>query len=209
MTTVAPAVSLWTASAISVWQIGGPYAGAQLRMHPVEDWVYTADRYLSPSDLKKFDVALFFGMRRGDSPYHGDYPISGDVWISEDGDRLLTAGGSTFHASAGRDTDMTYAGSVPTGVRVHCAGHSTETNEWAALVSDARDYEATARRLAFYTGDFFNEVGVVDLTGVPVPDGIAATSGSHVFQSEDGDTVVIVLRTDELLHRYAVQISER
>ena len=187
--------------------VGIIYAGAQLRMHPREDWVYAADVGLSPSDFEKFDVGELPPESLGDSPYHGDFHISGNLWISEDGDRLLTAGGSTFHSSSDPGLDMTYSGALPDGKRVMWADHSTETDEWAVIV--AAEYGSLPRKLAFYTDDFFNEVSVVDLEGIPVPDGVAATSGSHVFQSEDGSSFVVLLKADGLFHQFAVQITDR
>lgn len=129
--------------------------------------------------------------------------------LSEDGDRLLTAAGTTFHASGDSETDMTYAGRLSSDVIVHWADHSTETNEWTALVIAVNDYDASSRKLAFYSDDFFNEVSVVDLADIPERDGVAPTTGSYIPQSKDGATIVMLVQADGPVHRHAVQIYKR
>ena len=122
---------------------------------------------------------------------------------------MLSYGGSTLRLSRDPTTDMTYSGRLPDNVRVEWADHAAETGEWAVLIIDPDDYDELARELAFYTDDFFNKVSVSRLAGIPFHGGAAATAGSHVFQSEDGATVIVLMRADELFHSHAVQIVER
>ncbi len=78
-----------------------------LSLHPDEDWVFAADTDLSPSDFEKFDITGAGISALGDSPYHGDYRISGGVWANVDGKHVVTRGGDAFLAS-----DMTYVTSL-------------------------------------------------------------------------------------------------
>ena len=186
----------------------GARAATQIRMHPVSGWVYGADRGLSPSDFEKWDVSSFPSVSLGDSPYHGNYAISGDIWISEDGDRLVVAGGNTFRSSADPTTDMTYTGGVAGNVFIQWADHSTETNEWVVATSDRSGDASLDDKLIFYDDMFFNQVRVQDFEPIPTSSQAIPTKGKRVFYSDDGSLVVLLLEGTGLLDNFAVQITE-
>ncbi|WP_373044772.1 PKD domain-containing protein [Vulgatibacter sp.] len=87
-------------------------SGTIARLHPDGLRIYGAENGLSPADIERYGIAEGVLTREYDSPYHGDYPMCGDLWLSEDGARILTACGNVFHASNTRAEDMTYAGSM-------------------------------------------------------------------------------------------------
>ncbi len=76
---------------------------SRLTLHPSGDYVFAADTDSSPSDFEKFDISGTGILSLGDSPYHGDYSISGNVWATPDGQYIISRGGNIFLAS-----DMTY-----------------------------------------------------------------------------------------------------
>ncbi|RME93966.1 MAG: hypothetical protein D6766_07085, partial [Verrucomicrobia bacterium] len=83
---------------------------SRVSLHPSQEAVYTADTDLSPSDIRRYN----FGRTTGafadgwDSPYHGQYPMSGNVWCHPDGSRLIVRGGGVFSSSADKAQDMVY-----------------------------------------------------------------------------------------------------
>jgi hypothetical protein len=87
-------------------------ADTRYKLHPDGTSLYGANRGLSPSDIEKIDITAHPPANLYDSPYHGDYPMCGDLWMSEDGLRIFTACGNVFRASAVRAQDMTYNGSL-------------------------------------------------------------------------------------------------
>ena len=187
-----------------------PYADTQLRMHPSRNWIYIATRGLSPSGFGKYDLSRFPTITETGSPYHGDYPISGNIWISEDGDRLLVAGGASFHASADPNTDMTYAGRLPQHFPIQWADHSAESDEWAVVTNDFENDRGEVSKLAFYTGQHLNEVSMHDLAGIPKSQaGDAATSASHIFHTQEGSRVILILNGSGLLNSFAIQVTDR
>lgn len=84
-----------------------------LAAHPGGQRYYLANRNVSPSDIlvADFGVGADIGTAR-DSPYHGEHAMCGRVWLSPDGNRLYTASGNTFAASADPALDMRYAGAM-------------------------------------------------------------------------------------------------
>lgn len=79
------------------------YQGARLTLHPSGNYVFAADTNLTPSDFEKFDISGAGITSVGDSPYHGDFTIGGRVWITPDGNYLISRGGHVF-----RTDNMTY-----------------------------------------------------------------------------------------------------
>ena len=82
----------------------------KLNLHPSENWVFAADTESSPSDIEKFDISGAGITSLGDSPYHGEHRMDGNVWSTPDGKHLITRGGDVFLAS-----DMSYVHSLDLG----------------------------------------------------------------------------------------------
>ena len=178
----------------------GPRAGSQTRMHPTKDLVIAANRGLSPSDFEQWDISTFPAAGYRDSPYHGDYNIGGNIWVSEAGDRFLVAGGNSFISSNDPNTDMTYSGALSDNASVKWADASSETGEWAVLTS--------SDQVNYYDIQFLNLASTQSLAPIPTTNGDAATTGSHVFYSDNGDQTLIVLNGANLVDATAIQIVE-
>ncbi len=178
----------------------GPYAGSRTRIHPTRPLVMAADRSLSPSDFEQWDTSTFPASGYRDSPYHGDYSISGNIWIHEDGTRSLVAGGNSFHSTTDQSTDMTYAGALSDMSFVKWADASTEKSEWAVITG--------SDKIHFYDDQFLNRSSVSDLGSIPTTNGDVATSGSYIFYSDDGNQLFVVLNGNNLTDSLAIQIME-
>ncbi|MEM1187457.1 MAG: PKD domain-containing protein [Pseudomonadota bacterium] len=190
-----------------VSSLRGARAGTRIRMHPIENWVYGADTGLSPSDFEKWDVSTFPPTSIGDSPYHGDYYIGGNIWISEDGDRAVVAGGNTFNLSSDPNLDMTYSGGVDNGLRVQWADHSTEIDTWAMVPSQNATAEF-AGKLLMYSDQFFNLIESRPLASIPTATGGANADATHVFFTDDGSRAIVMLQGEGVIDRYAVQLID-
>ncbi|MBE9567448.1 MAG: hypothetical protein IMF14_02045, partial [Proteobacteria bacterium] len=87
---------------------------SRLSLHPSGNWVFAANTDSSPSDIEKFDISGIGITLLGDSPYHGDYRMNGNVWVTPDGNYVITRGGDIFLSS-----DMTYVtGLTATGTNI-------------------------------------------------------------------------------------------
>jgi len=85
---------------------------SHIKLHPDENCIYSANTDLSPSDIEKFDLSDRSIQALYDSPYHGDYPMSGDLEISPDGTKIFTRSGHIFRSTESQATDMTHIGSL-------------------------------------------------------------------------------------------------
>jgi hypothetical protein len=178
-------------------------ANTQIRNHPTRDWVYGANVGLSPSEFEKWDVAGATPISLGDSPYHGDYPISGNLWIDEDGRRLLVASGRVFKSDSDTAEDMHYDGALSDGTIVKWADHSTEKNLWAVAGNTG-----VGPVLYFYNDDFYVRNGSHDIATLPGQSAADDVFTERVFYSEDGNSIYVLLKGDGLLNNYAVQIVD-
>lgn len=170
-------------------------SAAAARLHPAGDRIYGADRNVSPSDILRIDISAdgpLASMR--DSPYHGDYPFCGDVWISADGLRLFTACGNVFRASSDPLTDMQFNGKLSQDNSVRWAAHSLPGNSVAVLpgVSQPR----ADNQVRYYTHDFLLYRGNAVLPPFVVENTSWPARGRWIFFNAAGTKQYVVVQAD-------------
>jgi hypothetical protein len=174
---------------------GSIWAG-RARLHPSGDFIYIADHGY-PGDLEKWDIRSGVAEFVDDSPYHGDYPICGDVWPSEDGQVLYTPCRVVFRASADPARDMTFAGvfndSFEGWGRFEALSHSSELGEIMVVDVEARpDCEFSVwappchRRLGIYEDGFLNRIEQYWIPPLSVGGRSYAQEILFVFHSSNG-----------------------
>jgi len=87
------------------WSI---YAGTHGRMHPSAKYIYGA----AGSSIEKYDIQNGTLSYMYESSYSGSYGM-GNLWFSEDGQRIFTMGRTVLKTSELQSQDMTYNGSIP------------------------------------------------------------------------------------------------
>lgn len=175
------------------------------RLHPAGADLYTIVTTSSPVDIHHFAID---GSEVGapvESQYHGDYSMCGDLWISANGERILTACGTAFRAAPDQDEDLTYMGTLED---VH-PGHAFEEARYRSLAEDPQGgrifglpqghrYETSAAveiTLDVFDNDyleFLESRTIPCMTGMT---GEAAASwmlGRFVFMSASGESVYIL-----------------
>lgn len=177
------------------------YAGTVAKLAPGKLALYGADNGLSPSDIEKYDITSGTATVLYDSPYHGDYQMCGDLWMSQDGTRIFTRCGNVFRASDLQADDMTYAGAL-TGLEwiVHLS-HSSATSAVVA-VGGTRTFGTSGTvvtddtDLRVYTGAFFNPAPSVRLPCVDVGGAGRVGHGRFAFIRSDGSEYYVVVGAD-------------
>jgi hypothetical protein len=106
----------------------GVYEQTKLALHPSQTRVYGADTTIGPSDIERIDVTAAGGLTyRGDSIYHGDHRMNGNVWSSPLGDILFTRGGDVFTSTLDIAQDMRFVRSMTVG-NIEALSFSTSLN---------------------------------------------------------------------------------
>lgn len=151
---------------------------------------------MSPADIRRFDVsgATITGY---DSPYHGDYPMCGDLWLSQDGSRIFTACGRVFRATASRATDMTYAGALEATTGVRHLADSTVAGEVLAVASTG--YLGTGHEdesILVFGADYLTRRPSVPVSPFITPAGTFTGHGRFVFYSADSSRRYALVQAD-------------
>ena len=92
------------------------YHQSRIQLAPSQEFLLAANTTSFPSDFGRLDVLAGTVGRYVDSPYHGDYPINGNVFISPDGERVFVPGGHVFGTG-----DLRHIAAVPVGPIVDMA----------------------------------------------------------------------------------------
>ena len=141
------------------------YPGMIARLHPSENSIYAADNGISPSDVEKFDISSGSAVYQYDSPYHGDYAFSGNLWFSNDGSKFVARSRYVFHASPDSLSDMVYAGALSVNRIVEWAVQSTTNDKW--YVSHTNWLDEVSNEVNIYDGSFFQFESFVTVPNVP------------------------------------------
>ncbi len=176
------------------------YAGTVAKLHPDGDFMYGANNGLSPSDIEKYDIQGGTATYLYDSPYHGDYGMCGDLWLSEDGKRIFTRCGNVFFASTDKAKDMTYNGSFPDEInQIAHLSHSAAAGQVALIATawswpDEPVIEDTELHVFDY--DFLTPASVQPLPTVEVQGMQFLMHGRLVFHDCLGENVFVVAQAD-------------
>lgn len=144
---------------------------------------------LSPADISyfSFDPSNYHVQNAGDSPYHGDYLLGSEFYLSENQDLLFTSSGTYFNTET-----LRYAGTLFGSGSVLHMTHSSAADEALVLQRTVTgSFPHTSVYQAFYRrfwGALFYEDANIPL---PLVDG-EQSYGLKIFHSANDDHVVLV-----------------
>lgn len=171
------------------------YAGTVGRLHPSGKYIYGANNGLSPDDLEKYDIQGGVATMLYDSPYHGDYPMCGDLWVSREGARIFTKCGYVFRASESQAQDMTYNGHLQNVEFIGSLTHLESRGE-VALIQENRWWEEESvfdTEVQVFRYDGLTYLRSIDLPHVLVEDRAFTYHGRFLaFDAELGQLVVLM-----------------
>mmetsp|Transcript_24781 Transcript_24781/g.37768 ORF Transcript_24781/g.37768 Transcript_24781/m.37768 type:complete len:867 (-) Transcript_24781:60-2660(-) len=215
--------SIEIATGIETTHTGYPIReGTRAKLHPSGTKIYGANNGLSPSDFERYDISGGPAEYEYDSPYHGDYDISGDLWMSEDGGRIFVKGRNVFRSSDNRDMDMIYAGSINLrDVRssIESLDHSSQQGMIVAVPAfidpiwyddEASSSLGSDDQIEMYEESFLGHVGTLTLPKFLINNGELllpyVVHGKFVFFDSTGQQFHVVVQVDAnagMLYDYA------
>jgi len=155
----------------------------KIKLHPSGDYIYGADNGLSPSDFEKYDITGGTATYLYDSPYHGTYAFSGNIWIAEDGNRLFARSRNVFNSTTTQSSDMTYNGMLVGEGSVTTLDFSADAEIVYAILTSGSSWSGTpASEITKYETDFLSLQGTIPLPRFLIPDG----SGGGTFYDSQG-----------------------
>lgn len=180
--------------------------GQKIKLHPNLKSTYLADNGLSPSDIEKINIQTIPPSSPTDSPYHGDYSMCGDLWISNDGNRIYTACGNTFRSSDTESQDMIYTGRLPLisdsiygGYNMASITESNSKNEVAVvefqpneICNETGEIDTCIYTLSIFSKDFLNRISALAFDRVTVSGDEYYEKPAFTFYNKAGDSVFVV-----------------
>ena len=197
-----------------VYSTGGSiYAGTKGRLHPSGKYIYGADNGLSPSDIEKYDIQNGVATMLYDSPYHGDYPMNGNLWFSEDGNRIFTRGKTVLKTSEIKSTDMLYNGTLNTDSNIEWLEHSTEKNTLFVIKNNGDVWTSTRSPFIYtYNSTNLSFKNKLDLEKYQVPNNTGGLTyydaePYFVFSNSTGNNIFILTKAkgSGLVNEWAIQ----
>ncbi len=173
-------------------------AGTLVKLHPSGNSIYGADNGLSPSDIEKYNIKNGPAEYLYDSPYHGDFSMCGDLWMSKEGARIFTRCGNVFRSSELQSEDMIYNGSFDGISLIRQLDHSVSSNE-VTLIPDNYSWNDTDEDTKIYKYDYdflvYKEESTLPsfvLNGNAYPG-----HGRYVFYHSSGEQIFVIVQADE------------
>jgi hypothetical protein len=197
-----------------VYSTGGSiYAGTKARLHPSGKFIYGADNGLSPSDIEKYDIQNGVANMLYDSPYHGDYPMNGNLWFSEDGNRIFTRGKTVLKTSEFKSTDMYYNGSLNTDSNIEWLEHSDVKNNLFVIINTGDIWTVTRSPYIYtYNSTNLSFKNKIELEKYQVPTNTGGFTYYNaepyfVFSNSTGNNMFILTKAkgSGLVNEWAIQ----
>jgi uncharacterized protein (TIGR03437 family) len=172
------------------------YAGTLGRITNDGTTLYAAQNGLSPDHMQRFDVSSGAPKYQYDWQYHGTYYTGGNLWFSEDNQRIFARSGSVFRISSAQSLDMTYNGQL--SGPINSVAHSTFVNRVFALPSTGGSYYTAAPQseIDLYDYQFLASTGKLILPHIGNNGKSYAYFGQYVFTTNDGKNVVVIMQAD-------------
>ena len=118
------------------------WGNTKAKLLPTGWFIYGANNGCDPTDIEKYSIKNGTAEYLYDSPYHGEYPMDGDLWFSEDGSRIFTRGRTVITTSQNQSQDMLYSGTIV----IPDAGYNYSFIQWL-------DHSSIATNLYIIAGE--------------------------------------------------------
>lgn len=191
---------------------------SKIKLHPGGKSIYLADNGVSPSDMDKLSIENDTAYYLYDCAYHGDYPINGDLWFSEDGDRIFTRGGSVFKTSEIEEYDMLYNGKINLSEeeysynRIQSLDHSQASNNLYLIATGTYYDEHNLSYAYIYNASNLVYKDRIELEKYLVSDGYGGgnfydAEPYYIFSNSLGNKVYVLTKAYEsgLVNEWAIQ----
>ena len=170
------------------------YEKSLIKLNPDGNSLYSLDPSLSPQDLQKIDISEGEPIIGDDSPYHGDYDMCSNLWMSEDGNRIFTACGNIFRASSNPDKDMTYNGRL-SGINViETLAHAAIIGKVLVIPKETYSSNEDASKIVVF--DYNNLTRDLEISLPSFPDR-TPSKGRFIFANNSSPIYYVIVQADD------------
>ena len=175
--------------------------GTVMRLHPSGDYIYGADNGISPSDAEKYDIRGGVAVYMYDSPYHGDFAFSGNLWLNDAGTKMFTRSSNVFRLSDIQNEDMIYDGQLPEAYPIEALAHSASAGRLIVIQGGTFSNDPIPE-VRVYSDDFFvfqesRSMPQFFVPGNPSEDINDFSFGQFVFTNAAGTRFYVLAKSHE------------
>jgi uncharacterized protein (TIGR03437 family) len=206
------AVQISTGADVTPTNFYSFYAGTLGRITKDGTTLYAAQNGISPDHMQRFELSAGLPVYKYDWPYHGTYYTGGNLWFSEDNQRIFARSGSVFRINPVQSLDMVYNGQLAGPIA--SVAHSTAVNKVFALPYTGNGFynpaPLTQGEIDLYDYQFLSSTGKLFLPHVASNGKSYAYFGQYIFTTNDGKQLVTIMQADAaagLLNDFAVLTS--
>ena len=173
------------------------------KLHFSGRFIYAATRGSSPGNFEKYDISNGTAEYLYRSPYHGTYAFSGDIWISDNGNRLYAKSRNVFNASNIQNNDIIYSGELVGTGQVKTLDHSSPAQRvYAIFYSESSWNPPPWNEIRKYLSNPLTFLGTIKLPGFLIPDGsgdgnIFKSQGHFGFFNSNGTKFHVIVKAEE------------
>lgn len=177
------------------------YDNNRAKLHPSGDYIYAVNRGISPNDIYKFDIRDGVAKYLYETDYHGDYQFQEDLWINEDGTRIIAQSGNSFSVSEMEMNDMRYSGELenrPSGYRAKVS--TVDTHKGANhVLAIWYEEDVPSDVLTVFNYSFLSEQQTIELPGFIVEkngrEQVIKSEGHFGFLDATGNKAYVLLKS--------------
>lgn len=187
-----------------------PASGGAL--HPSGSRLYSTRDGITPNDIHRFDVSTGPITGETDSRYHGDYSVCGEVWISDDGQRIFNSCGTFFRYDSVTENDLRYGGTLEGTTNVTWLGLSPAAGRVAAIPREPYytppgEEPATDSEVRFFDPDYLRHLGTAALPDFETAGKKYKAHGKWLFYNGAGTALYVLMQADStsgLINDFAI-----
>lgn len=163
--------------------------GSIYRLHPSGKYLYGADQTVTPDNIERIDISNGFPVYEYGSRQLGRYPMCHNLWLTETGDRIITACGNVFWTNEEESQDMSFFGLMEGMPLIRHAAHSQEARRILAVPEGEI---GTENYFGVWHGDTLDFLGVIPIPTMTLQDLPFISNGRWVFWNAAGTQFYVI-----------------
>ncbi len=180
-----------------------PDDGETIRLHPSGKYIYAANQDLHPSDMNKYEIVDGKAKYLYNSSYHGEYPMDGNFWYIDNGQRLITKGKIALRTSDLEKYDLKYGGYLEHDGTLISLDYSFHVDRICAVFETSKNYnEKNSNVISIFHAAYLTFSKDIKLPDFAVPDGNSSftfykSETKFCFFNSEGSKFIVIMQAEE------------
>ncbi|HKK69384.1 MAG TPA: hypothetical protein VJ946_14270 [Bacteroidales bacterium] len=187
--------------------------GMRGQLHPSGDYLYLATNHWVPDDLVKMDIRNGSAEYIFESPMGSIYEFRGNLWITSDGEKIITASGVVLNSTESQATDMSYHGTLENDDKITAFCESESSGRVYVITKKIYNHQPKESSIQFYNSNYLNFLGEIEIAPFVRPlsnnnmEYVSAIA-HQVFLSPDDNELIVISHAEPgsgLKHTWGIE----